>query len=449
VADTSGSVELVRVSDRRHSAELQRGFPRVPRTIPNDGGALGEVAPASPAGDVMGAESYVTSGNVPPTASPVPTAQPWSGWPAEWGTGWQSPAQLQSRVSTVFSCVRVNSLAIATMTPQLLRGRFPLTRGAEGWRSWLLNPQPELYSGMDELLQQLDASLEMRGNAYVMPTSEYRDGYPRTFFVMDPDKVTPRLEDGVRRLYDNHGRDITGDGVLHLRYLSVPGQAAGIGPLQGASASMVSAAALEQYAANLALQGGIPWGVLESETRMSPTQARLARDEYVASRQARTGAPAFLPYGMKLHALTLSPKDMALLDLRVFDEQRISGAFGVHPSMVNLPAPEGLTYSNRVDLRTEHYLLTLRPTASKVANAFSQWALPGFVQLRLNASEYLQGTVRDRVETYLPLATAVDPTTGRPIITGEELRELIGLPPGGPDLTATLDALAQTTSGTQ
>jgi phage portal protein BeeE len=61
------------------------------------------------------------------------------------------------------------------------------------------------------------------------------------------------------------------------------------------------------------------------------------------------------------------------------------------------------------------------------------------VQLRLNASEYLQGTIRDRAETYLPLHAAG-------VVTTEELRELIGLPPGG-DLT--LDALAQLTSGTQ
>ncbi len=446
--DESGALELIRVTDRRHSAEHHRAFPRTPAGLPNDGGTYGEVAPSAPAGDVMGAESYVTSGSVV-TAAPTPVAQPWSGWPAEWGTSWQSRQSWSSRISTVFSCVRVNSLAIATMTPVLLRGRFPLPRGAEGWRSWLQNPQPELFSGWDEFAQQVDASLEMRGNAYVMPTSFYRDGYPRTFFAMDPDSVTPRLEDGVRRLYDRSGADITDDGVLHLRYLSVPGVAAGIGPLQGAGSSLVSAAALEQYGANLAMQGGIPWGVLESEQRLSPRQAALAREEYVATRQQLTGAPAFLPYGMKLSPLTLSPKDMALLDLRVFDEQRISGAFGVHPSMVNLPAPEGLTYSNRVDLRTEHYLLTLRPTASKIGTAFSQWALPGFVQLRLNASEYLQGTIRDRVETYLPLATAVDPGTGRPIISGEELRELIGLPPGGPDLASSLDALEQLTSGTQ
>jgi HK97 family phage portal protein len=446
--DPSGSVELVRVTDRRHSAEHARAFPRIPGSLPNDNGPDGTVAPGSPGGEIMGTEAYSDSGALA-TSVPVPVAQPWSGWPAEWGTGWQDRQSWQKRVSTVFSCVRVNSDAMATMTPVLSRGRFPLTRGAEGWRSWVLNPQPELYSGWDELAQQLDVSLEMRGNAYVMPTSEFRDGYPRTFFVMNPDQVTPRLEDGARRLYDNHGRDITDDGVLHLRYMSIPGEAAGIGPLQGANTNLVAAAALDQYAASLALQGGIPWGVLESEQRLSPRQAQLARDEYVTTRQARSGAPAILPYGMKLNTLTLSPKDMALLDLRTFDEQRISGAFGVHPSMVNLPAPEGLTYSNRVDLRTEHYLMTLRPRANRVGNAFSQWALPGYVSLRLNASEYLQGTVKDRVETYLPLATAIDPETGRPILSGEELRELVGLPPGGPDLQTTLAALEQLTSGTQ
>jgi HK97 family phage portal protein len=449
MADTFGGVELVRVTDRRHSAESSRAFPRNPATIPNDHGASGTVAPGSPGGAIMGTEAYLTSGDEPPTGPPVPTAQPWAGWPAEWGTGWQSRQSWSQRVSTVFACVRVNSLAVGSMTPMLLRGRFPLPRGAEGWRTWVQNPQPELFSGWDEFAQQVDASLEMRGNAYIVPTSFYRDGYPRTFFVKDPDRVTPRMEDGLRRLYDETGRDVTDDGWLHLRYLSIPGEAAGIGPLQGAGSSLVSAAALEQYGANLAGGGGIPWGVLESEQRLSPRQAMLARNEYLATRSARSGAPAILPYGMKLNTLTLSPKDMALLDMRVFDEQRIAGAFGVHPSMVNLPAPEGLTYSNRVDLRTEHHIVTLRPTASKIGTALSAWALPGFVTLKLNASEYVQGSVKDRVETYLPLATAIDPTTGRPIISGEELRELVGLPPGG-DLTGTtLDALAQLTSGTQ
>lgn len=447
VPDEYGGVELVRVSDRRHSAEHSRAFPRNPATLPNDGGTSGTVAPGAPAGEVMGAEAYVTSDSPPPDA-PTPVAQPWAGWPAEWGTAWQSRSSWQARVSTVFSCVRVNSDAMATMTPVLYRGRFPLPRGAEGWRSWVLNPQPELYSGWDEFAQQLDVSMELRGNAYVMPTSWYADGNPRTFFVLDPDRCQPVMEDGQRRVYGPSGGDIT-DEVLHLRYLSVPGEAAGIGPLQGAAGNMVSASALEQYGANLALQGGIPWGVLESEQRLSPRQARMARDEYVAARMERTGAPALLPYGMKLNALTINPKDMALLDLKVFDEQRISGAFGVHPSMVNLPAPEGLTYANRVDLRTEHFLITLRPRANRVGNAFSQWALPGFVELRLNASEYLQGTIKERVETYLPLATQVDPATGRPFITGEELRGLIGLPPGGDLTTSTLDTLAQLTSGTQ
>jgi HK97 family phage portal protein len=346
----------------------------------------------------------------------------------------------------------VNAHAVGSMTPVLKRGRFPLPRGAAGFKSWALNPQPELYSDWSEFAEQAALSLMLRGNAYVLPTSEYSDdGRPRTFYVLDPDRCRPVIEGGIRRVYDSRSGDdmVETSNLLHLRYLSVPGVAEGIGPLQGAGQSLVAAAALERYAANLAASGGIPWGVMESEQRLSPHQAQLARTEYLRSRSGLDGAPAFVPFGFRLNTLSLTPRDMALLDLRVFDEQRIAGAFGVHPSLVNLPAPEGLTYSNRVDLRTEHYLSTLRPLAGKPANAISQWALPGYVTLTLNASEYLQGSVRDRVETFLPLATAVDPTTGRPVITGEELRELIGLPPGGPNLDETLDALQQQTSGTQ
>ena len=441
---------LVRVTDRRHSAAHERAFPRTPVASPNDNGESGTVAPAAPAGEIMGTERVHGLDDVPPTVPPIPSPMPWAGWPAEWGTAWQTPASWQSRVSTVFSCARVNAHAVGSMTPVLRRGRFPLPRGAEGFRSWALNPQPELYADWSEFSEQLALSLMLRGNAYLLPTSEYRDGFPRTFYVRDPDSCRPVIEGGVRRVYDTRTGDdmVETENLLHLRYLSVPGVAEGIGPLAGAGQSMVSAAALEKYAANLALRGGIPWGVMESEQRLTPRQAQLAREEYASSRAGLDGLPAFLPFGFHLNTLTLTPRDMALLDLRVFDEQRIAGAFGVHPSLVNLPAPEGLTYSNRVDLRTEHYLGTLRPLASKPASALSLWALPGYVTLQLNASEYLQGTVRDRVETYLPLATAVDPTTGRPIITGEELRELIGLPPGG-DMATALDAIQQLTTGTQ
>jgi HK97 family phage portal protein len=451
VPDGTGAVELVRVTDRRHSAAHERAFPRNPTAVPNDGGESGTVAPAAPAGEVMGTEHVHGMTAVPPTMAPPPVAMPWAGWPAEWGTGWQTPGQLGARVSTVFSCARVNAHAVGSMTPVLKRGRFPLPRGAEGFRSWALNPQPELYSDWSEFAEQYALSVMLRGNAYILPTSEYgSDGRPRTFYVRDPDSCRPVIENGVRRVYDMRSGDdlIVTENLLHLRYLSVPGVAEGLGPLQGAGQSLVSAAALEVYAANLARAGGIPWGVMESDQRLTPRQAQLARAEYLASRTALDGAPAFLPFGFRLNTLTLSPKDMALLELRVFDEQRIAGAFGVHPSLVNLPAPEGLTYSNRVDLRTEHHIVTLRPLAGKLANGLSLWALPGYVTASLNASEYVQGSVRDRVETYLPLATAVDPTTGRPILTGEELRELVGLPPGG-DMETTLDALQQMTTGTQ
>jgi HK97 family phage portal protein len=444
VADTTGSVELVRVEDRRRITPHERAFPRTPVASPNDQGESGTVAPAAPAGEVMGPEHVTGMEAAPPSMAPPPLAQPWAGWPADWTPPWTSPtSQLGSRVSTVFSCARVNAHALGSMTPVLRRGRFPLPRGAEGFRSWALNPQPELYADWSEFVEQYALSVMLRGNAYVLPTSEFRDGYPRTFYVRDPDSCRPVIEGGVRRVYDTRSGDdlVETENLLHLRYLSVPGVAEGIGPLAGAGQSLIGAAALERYSANLAAAGGIPWGVMESDQRLSPRQAQLARAEYLASRATLDGAPAFVPFGFRLNTLTLSPKDMALLDLRVFDEQRIAGAFGVHPSMVNLPAPEGLTYSNRVDLRTEHYLATLRPLAGKLATPLSLWALPGYVTLQLNASEYVQGSVAERVTTYLPLFTAG-------VLSAEELRELVGLPPGG-DMATTLDAIQQLTTGTQ
>lgn len=425
--------ELFTVRDYRSST---RAFP----VLPNGNGADGTVAPDAPGGAIVEA-TVVLEGDSPAGAVPPPDAQRWAGWPATWATQqWNGGVGLAERVSTVFSCVRLNSGAIGSMTPVVSRGRDPLD--LRNLPQWVTNPQPELYSDVGEAFEQIDASMEYTGDAYLLATSRDRiTDQPRTWMVLDPTRVLPVLETGVRRVYVN-GRDETDD-VLHLRYRSMPGRADGLSPLEGARGNLASAAALEHYGAQLARMGGIPWGVLEMPGRLRNSQAEQVAQDFVQSRRALDGRPAVVSGGAVLKTLTINPKDMALLDLRVFDEQRIAAAFGVHPYLVGLPQPSGLTYANASTLRDDHYRSTLRITAGKMGRGLSEWALPADLSLTLNASEYVQGTVAERVDTYLPLLTALD-QDGQPVLTGEELRTLIGLPPRA----ATGDAINRQTTGT-
>jgi HK97 family phage portal protein len=243
-------------------------------------------------------------------------------------------------------------------------------------------------------------------------------------------------EDGLRR-YTIGGREIYRGDLMHVRYLTAAGWPTGLSPLQGAAGNLRSAGALEQYGADLADGGGIPWGVLSTEQRMTRTQIANVHHEWRAQSAQRRGGPAIFGSGLKLDTLTLSPRDMALLDLRVFDEQRIAACFGVPPYLIGLEQPSGLTYANATSLFDFHWRGMLRPLSRKITAALSAWALPRGRALHMNAGDYVQPPLAERSTSYKAMHE-------RGVLTDDEWRALEGLPP----LTAGQRASAATANAT-
>ena len=177
------------------------------------------------------------------------------------------------------------------------------------------------------------------------------------------DWVQVEFRDGVKR-YTLGGADITDD-ILHIPYSSFPGDAHGHGPLEGAASALIGAAALEKYAAELAACGGIPWAVLQFPDELSSKQVDDIHTRWITARMRSNGAPAVLSGGFELKPLTLSPKDMALLELRQFNESRIAIALGVPPFLMGLPSGgDSLTYSTTeepVQLPLAHWFAAPRP----------------------------------------------------------------------------------------
>ena len=191
--------------------------------------------------------------------------------------------------------------------------------------------------------------------------------------------------------------------------------------------SLASAAALEVYARNIALYGTT--AVLNHPESLSPKQADDLRDNWTGKRQANPGSPAIVSGGTTYETLTLSPKDLALLDIRVFDEQRIASSFGVPPYMIGLPQPSGFTYANENGLFDFHWRATLKPIAQAFASAISRWTLPRGKYLEFNRDEYVQGPLDERATAYSTLASIIDPVTGQPALTNEEIRAAERLQP--------------------
>jgi hypothetical protein len=181
---------------------------------------------------------------------------------------------------------------------------------------------------------------------------------------------------------------------------------------------------MEQYQQNLAIRGGIPWGVLTSPGNLSSTQAATLRDNFVAARLSANGAPAVMSGGVTLQPFNLNPRDMALLELRQFDESRIVQLLGVPPMLLGLPTYETtMTYKNAEGIYDFHWRAYLRPKAQTIMEAISNWALPSTQSAELNRDDYVKPNFTERTTGYQVLFNIMDPVTGQRAITVDEIRE--------------------------
>jgi HK97 family phage portal protein len=371
----------------------------------------------------------------------APPVQAWSGWPVEWSTpNWGDAAgglaEIIARVSTVFGAVDLNSSILSTMPPYRLQGSQVIDP-----LPWMRNPQPEVYTGWTEAMKQVVTSYFGNGEAFLWATSRYADGVGgvpgtvRNWVMLNPAWVEVGMT-GQLRTYSMGGFDITAD-ILHLRYASWPGDAHGHGPLEALAYNLFGAEALERYQANLAVRGGIPWGVLTAPGNLSKEQATMLRDNFVAARLSAMGAPATLSGGVTLTPFSISPKDMALLELRQFDEARIATLLCVPPTLLALPSGEGsLVYRNAEGIYDFHWRAYLRPKAQTIMEAISNWALPATQRVELNRDEYVRPSFNDRITGWSTLFNIVDPETGERAISIEEIRTAERLAGVGPENTA-------------
>jgi phage portal protein BeeE len=85
--------------------------------------------------------------------------------------------------------------------------------------------------------------------------------------------------------------------------------------------------------------------------------------------------------------LSFNPKDLALLETQEFDAKAIATAYGVPSVLLNMALQGGLTYQNPAALGEMWWRFELRPTATRIANAFSAQMLPRGQWVWLDAAD--------------------------------------------------------------
>lgn len=386
----------------------------------------------------------------------------WPGWP--WESGWvpqwdpQQPSDLGQRVGLVYACIERVSSALSAMPLAISKDSLPQTP-----RPWLTNPDPQVYTHVGDAVTEMVWSLLTTGNAWLLPTAVYDDGYPQAWRVLDPGMVrweqgwewapdqpmpwpyvvwdaeqvmyVPNRYTGKGRggwvlesssgvqLYDERGvalRYRPGE-LVHIRLQSRPGRRLGVSPLTAAAASIEAVAGYQAMAGKLGARSGLPvQGILSTDQDIPEQTAERYKQKW----QARgDGDVAVLGSGLRFDSLSLSPRDLALLELREFDGRAIAAAFGVPPFMVNLAAAGDLTYSTTQGMMDYFWRQTLKPLAVNIGRALGTM-LPGRSAVLFEADEYTRGT---QSEHFTSLVAA----SGGPVLTREEARIRLNLPPVG------------------
>lgn len=403
---------------------------------PNTSPPVGSVGPQSSPGDVL--DELLP----PPSPAPAPRqlhAEAWDGWPTGWGTppleraegsgdwsgfgyGRHDPGGYLGRVSTAMTCVDLNSSQLASFPTYGVRGLEAVTLP-----SWSENPQPEMYADWSDFVMALVNALQLTGDGIVWATARNAAGYPSRFVALNPVHVgiEPDGRGGIDYLLGDEPLDPAD--VCHIRYQVLPGRVTGLSPIEWAYSHLVALAALNNYATDIARHG--VWAVLRHPANLNTTQRDDLRDNWQQARAAGGGAPAILSGGVELDVLSLSPADMALMDLSTMNEQRICAAFRVPPYLVGVDQPGSLTYANASTLTDHHWRVGLRTLAKKIATALSAWALPHGTRLEFDRDEYVRPGPADRASYYATLAGIEQ--NGEPAMTIDEIRVAERLRPTG------------------
>ena len=394
---------------------------------PNPNDAVGSTGPNVPVAGDPSAQEQASGGFgaahvMYDAANPPLEAAAWAGWPTQWQTpntnslGATVGGLWGADLDVIWMATDYNARTLADMPAYPRRDGALLPVPA-----WLNNPQPQLYRSWGDLMKQIVWSYFVAGEAFLVATSRFADGWPRTFCLVPPMMVNAELLGGVPAYWIN-GQPATED-LLHIKYLGWPDDARGHGPLEVAGARMTAARALAKYGTDLAVNGGIPWAVLSHKYRLTQAQADRLKMQWIMSSRTRNGAPVILDQDMQLNQLMVTPKDMALSEMQGFTEARLSVLMGVPPTLLGLPSGEdSMTYRNDESIFERHWRTTLKPAAHTIYAAISGWAMPAGTDCEVNAESYVRPGPVDRV-TYYEKMSALK------AITVNEIRRNENLPP--------------------
>lgn len=273
------------------------------------------------------------------------------GWFVEWAQGGVKTSAGESvtpetalRTSAVWACVRVRSEDIGKL-PCILYRRLKdggKERAVEHPLYSLVREQPNPRMTAFEFRQLMQASVDLRGNAYALKEYDAR-GQLTALWPIDPTKVTVfKTADGRELFYRVNQEMVPAEFILHLRGLTLDG-CLGLSPVAYHRETIGLAIAAEKYGAAFFGNNAQPLGALKVPTVLSAEASAALRAQW-KERHLGKRELAIFDGGMEWVQTAMSNEDAQYIDARKLSNSDIFRIFRMPPHKVG--DLEKATFSN-------------------------------------------------------------------------------------------------------
>lgn len=346
------------------------------------------------------------------------------------GAGQLVTSDAALKLSAVWACIKLNAEAVGAMPINVLRVQDDgTTRPETGhWMSDLLR-RPNSYQTRNEFFETVVINLLLAGNSYCFHPPRRASGEITSLLPMMATQSEVQWKRGTDRQYlFTNGKDVAAfsqDSVWHSMIMPSNG-IIGLSPLQYGARTMGIAIAAEDRVATLAANGFKPTGVLMIDKSLKPDQREQIRKQFADLAVGQGDPLKVLEAGMKYQSITMSPKDVQLLESRRFQVQDIARFYSTPSVLINDSSESTVWGTGVSEIKRGFYDFGLRPMLNRLESSVEKWLLApndiGKIKIKFDFEALLQGNEKERV------ATAMTAVKGN-ILTINEARQRQGLPP--------------------
>jgi HK97 family phage portal protein len=299
------------------------------------------------------------------------------------------------RLSTVWGCVRLLADSVSTLPLHVYRSddRDPLPTPR------LLHRPSADFPELADWLWAVMASVLLRGNAWGVITDRAGAGMlPAQVDLVHPDRVAVITNGDGTQTIRIGGEPYDRADLFHVKAYPFPGSMLGLSPIAYAREAIGLGLAAEKYGAKFFGDSAIPSGLLTTDQRITPENARTLKERWRDAHGGRRDI-AVLGDGAKFQAITISPDEAQFIQTQQFNVATICRIFGVAPEQMGGQTAGHEAYTSPEMRGTDFLTFTLRPWLYRVERAVST-LLPRTQAAKFNAGGFVRATLKDRYEAH-------------------------------------------------